>query len=175
MWSDDAHVRLAVETDERHVRRPVADLELSPPAACRSRIIPTTLRRADVRDSRRHARQTRRESRSPGPPFSTFASEKLTRERTGGGPTSTVEFDDAVRSPVRALVLEDDVRLRSLVVRTLTRTGLACDEASRIEEADELLSLHEYDLLVLDRRLPDGDGLDVCRKSRATAASPVRS
>ena len=68
---------------------------------------------------------------------------------------------------MRALVLEDDVRLRSLVVRTLTRVGLACDEATRIDEADELLALHEYDLLVLDRRLPDGDGLDVCRKARA--------
>jgi DNA-binding response OmpR family regulator len=68
---------------------------------------------------------------------------------------------------LRALVLEDDVRLRSLVVRTLTRAGLACDEASRLEEADELLGLHEYDLLVLDRRLPDGDGLDLCRKARA--------
>jgi DNA-binding response OmpR family regulator len=67
---------------------------------------------------------------------------------------------------VRALVVEDDLRLRSLVVRTLTRTGLACDEASRISEAEELQSLHEYDLLVLDRRLPDGDGLDVCRRAR---------
>ncbi|MEO8432288.1 MAG: response regulator transcription factor [Acidobacteriota bacterium] len=67
---------------------------------------------------------------------------------------------------MRALVLEDDRRLRSLVVRTLTRAGLACDEAARIDEADELLSLHEYDLLVLDRRLPDGDGLEVCRKAR---------
>jgi DNA-binding response OmpR family regulator len=67
---------------------------------------------------------------------------------------------------VRALVLEDDVRLRSLVVRTLTRAGLACDEASRLEKALELLDLHAYDLLVLDRRLPDGDGLDVCRAAR---------
>jgi DNA-binding response OmpR family regulator len=67
---------------------------------------------------------------------------------------------------VRALVVEDDLRLRSLVVRTLTRAGLACDEASRISEAEELLSLHEYDLLVLDRRLPDGDGLEVCRRAR---------
>ena len=67
---------------------------------------------------------------------------------------------------MRALVLEDDLRLRSLVVRTLTRVGLACDEASRIEEAEELLELHDYDLLVLDRRLPDGDGLDVCRRAR---------
>jgi DNA-binding response OmpR family regulator len=67
---------------------------------------------------------------------------------------------------VRALVLEDDVRLRSLVVRTMTRTGLACDEAASVEEAEELLDLHRYDLLVLDRRLPDGDGLEVCRRAR---------
>lgn len=68
---------------------------------------------------------------------------------------------------MRALVLEDDRRLRSLVVRTLTRAGLACDEAERIAQAEELLDLHAYDLLVLDRRLPDGDGLDVCRRARA--------
>ena len=68
---------------------------------------------------------------------------------------------------MRALVLEDDQRLCSLVVRTLTRAGLACDEAARISDAEELLSLHEYDLLVLDRRLPDGDGLDVCRRARS--------
>ena len=67
---------------------------------------------------------------------------------------------------MRALVLEDDERLRSLVVRTLARAGIACDEAPRIAEAEELLDLHAYDLLVLDRRLPDGDGLDVCRRAR---------
>jgi two-component system copper resistance phosphate regulon response regulator CusR len=67
---------------------------------------------------------------------------------------------------VRALVLEDDPRLRSLVLRTLTRAGLTCDEASRLDEGEELLDLHRYDLLVLDRRLPDGDGLDLCRQAR---------
>ena len=68
---------------------------------------------------------------------------------------------------MRALILEDDERLRSLVVRTLSRAGLACDEARSIDEAEELLGVHAYDLLVLDRRLPDGDGLDVCRRARA--------
>lgn len=67
---------------------------------------------------------------------------------------------------MKALVLEDDQRLCSLVVRTLKRAGLACDEARRIEDAEQLLSLNAYDLLVLDRRLPDGDGLDVCRRAR---------
>jgi DNA-binding response OmpR family regulator len=69
---------------------------------------------------------------------------------------------------MRALVLEDDERLRSIVVRTLTRGGVASDEASSIAEAEELLTLHTYDVLVLDRRLPDGDGLDVCRRARAS-------
>src|SRR6266704_4609924 len=67
---------------------------------------------------------------------------------------------------MRALIVEDDERLRSRVLRTLTRAGLACDEAARISEAEELIELHDYDLLVLDRRLPDGDGLDVCRRAR---------
>jgi two-component system copper resistance phosphate regulon response regulator CusR len=68
---------------------------------------------------------------------------------------------------MRALVLEDDDRLRGVVARTAGRAGLAVDEATTIEEADELLDLHQYDLLVLDRRLPDGDGLEVCRAARA--------
>ena len=44
---------------------------------------------------------------------------------------------------------------------------MACDEASRIADAEELMGLHEYGLVVLDRRLPDGDGLEVCRRARA--------
>ena len=68
---------------------------------------------------------------------------------------------------MRALIVEDDERLRHIVRRALTRINLACDEAGSIEEADELLSLHPYDVLVLDRRLPDGDGVRLCRESRA--------
>ncbi len=67
---------------------------------------------------------------------------------------------------MRALVLEDDARLRGVIARTATRAGLAVDEATSIDEADEFLTVHDYDLLVLDRRLPDGDGLDLCRTAR---------
>jgi DNA-binding response OmpR family regulator len=67
---------------------------------------------------------------------------------------------------MRALIVEDDERLRHIVRRSLTRLNLACDDAGSLEEASELLDLHEYDVLVLDRRLPDGDGLTLCRDAR---------
>jgi DNA-binding response OmpR family regulator len=67
---------------------------------------------------------------------------------------------------MRALIVEDDERLRHIVVRSLTRLNLACDDAASREDATELLDLHEYDVLVLDRRLPDGDGLTLCRAAR---------
>lgn len=44
--------------------------------------------------------------------------------------------------------------------------GLACDRAASLAEADELLFLHDYDLVILDRRLPDGDGLELCTRLR---------
>ncbi len=68
---------------------------------------------------------------------------------------------------MRALIVEDDERLRHIVRRALTRINLACDEAGSLEEADELLELHPYDVLVLDRRLPDGDGVRLCSDARA--------
>lgn len=67
---------------------------------------------------------------------------------------------------VRALVLEDDDRLRGVIARTAVRAGLAVDEATTIDEADVLMAAHAYDLLVLDRRVPDGDGLELCRIAR---------
>jgi two-component system copper resistance phosphate regulon response regulator CusR len=57
------------------------------------------------------------------------------------------------------------VRLRSLSC-DLRRTGLACDEASRLEEAEELLDLHAYDLLVPTAGCRITTDLDICRAAR---------
>jgi len=70
------------------------------------------------------------------------------------------------RDPMRALLVEDDSRLQSIIARSLERIGLACDVASTLDEGDMFLDVHGYDLVVLDRRLPDGDGLDLCRSLR---------
>ena len=67
---------------------------------------------------------------------------------------------------MRVLLLEDDGDLRHVLARRLRKEGFAVDEASRLVEAAESLRLHEYDCLVFDRLVPDGDALDLVARQR---------
>jgi two-component system copper resistance phosphate regulon response regulator CusR len=60
---------------------------------------------------------------------------------------------------MRILVVEDDLPLREAVGAGLRASGLAVDAAADIRSARRQLAEHSYDCLVLDRMLPDGDGL----------------
>jgi len=75
---------------------------------------------------------------------------------------------------MRVLLLEDDHDLRHVVARRLRKEGFAVDEAARLVDAEEALRLHEYDCLVFDRLVPDGDALELVARQRddedATAA-----
>jgi two-component system OmpR family response regulator len=68
---------------------------------------------------------------------------------------------------VKILMLEDDQRLRSLVVRGLHRSGHIVDVAGTVEEARWFLAETKHDVLVLDVMLPDGDGFTLCQELRA--------
>ncbi len=71
-------------------------------------------------------------------------------------------------------MLEDDQRLRAVVVRGLQRSGHSVDVAGTIEEARWFLSETDHDVLILDVMLPDGDGFTLCRELRAAGDwSPV--
>ena len=71
-------------------------------------------------------------------------------------------------------MLEDDERLRSVVVRGLRRSGHTIDVAGTLEEARWFLSETRHDVLILDVMLPDGDGFALCRELRAAGDwSPV--
>ncbi len=60
---------------------------------------------------------------------------------------------------MRALVVEDEPEMAALLARELTNAGFAVDRAMAVEEASALLRLASYTLVILDRRLPDGEGL----------------
>ena len=67
---------------------------------------------------------------------------------------------------MRVLVVEDEPRLLETLRRGLREEGFAVDGARTLAEAAERLEVNPYDLAVLDRGLPDGDGLDLLRRLR---------
>jgi DNA-binding response OmpR family regulator len=68
---------------------------------------------------------------------------------------------------VRVLVVEDDPSLGPLLVRGLRRHHHAVDLAPTFEAATEAAVATTFDIVCLDLGLPDGDGLDLCRRLRA--------
>ncbi len=68
---------------------------------------------------------------------------------------------------MKILMLEDDQRLRSVVVRGLQRSGHTVDVAGTVEEGRWFLSETSHDVLIFDVMLPDGDGFSLCRELRA--------
>jgi len=70
----------------------------------------------------------------------------------------------------RILVVDDDLRLRDLLVRYLGDQGFEVRAVPDAPAMDRMISRERYDVLVLDLMLPGEDGLAICRRLRA--ASP---
>jgi DNA-binding response OmpR family regulator len=71
------------------------------------------------------------------------------------------------------LLIEDDPRLAEMVSDYLGEAGYY---VSRAGTATQGLSMHrrgQFQAVILDLMLPDGDGLDVCRQIRADGNTPV--
>jgi len=67
---------------------------------------------------------------------------------------------------MRILVVEDELKMASLVRRGLTEEGHAADVATSGEEALWMAEAHEYDAIVLDVMLPRLNGFETCRRLR---------
>jgi DNA-binding NtrC family response regulator len=63
----------------------------------------------------------------------------------------------------QVLVVDDERLIRSSLERALASLGHQADAADSVAGARAALSRRRYDLVVLDLKLPDGDGLDVLR------------
>ncbi len=72
---------------------------------------------------------------------------------------------------MRILLVEDNLRLSSLVRRGLEKEDFAVDGVDTLEDANEALEMAPYDLLILDLGLPDGDGLDLLQRLRGEGNS----
>src|SRR5918999_5584877 len=67
---------------------------------------------------------------------------------------------------MRVLVVEDDVKMASLLRRGLVEEGLSTDVARTGDDALWMAAATEYDAIVLDVMLPGADGFEVCRRLR---------
>jgi two-component system cell cycle response regulator len=68
-------------------------------------------------------------------------------------------------SPI--LLVEDDANVSLMLSRQLARAGYHVVVAASVTEAHELIREEDWGLAILDRNLPDGDGIDLCRELRA--------
>jgi DNA-binding response OmpR family regulator len=66
----------------------------------------------------------------------------------------------------RVVLVEDHRRLSELIVRALAASGIEVDVFSRADTAATALSTGSYAAAVIDRGLPDGDGLDLVKRLR---------
>ena len=71
------------------------------------------------------------------------------------------------------LVVEDDDEVRSVLVRELTSRGYRVHEATDGRTALERWEASRPDVLLLDLGLPDMDGLEVIRRIRREAMTPI--
>ena len=67
------------------------------------------------------------------------------------------------KSPCRILCVDDHADTSEMLKHLLSNEEVEVVTAVSMEEALELAKNESFDLYVLDKRLPDGSGLDLCR------------
>ena len=74
---------------------------------------------------------------------------------------------------MRILIAEDDAGLRDVLVRGLVDSGYQVDAVDRGDDAIDQLRFYEYDVAIIDWRMPGAEGIDVVgwarRHGRPTA------
>jgi DNA-binding response OmpR family regulator len=64
---------------------------------------------------------------------------------------------------MKILIIEDERELLNSIEVFLAGQGFICEKAGSFDIAFEKLSIYEYDIILLDITLPDGNGLDLIK------------
>lgn len=73
----------------------------------------------------------------------------------------------------RILIIEDDNDLAAITSDMLQSYGYEVYISGNCEEAFEILTNRQFELLLMDINLPDGSGFDVCKELRLVSKVPV--
>jgi CheY-like chemotaxis protein len=93
---------------------------------------------------------------------------RILQKAGGGGPLET-EAGPGYRTPVakRILVVDDDRSLREMLTDRLTSWGYETVEAADGRQAWDAIETKAPDLILLDYRMPEVDGAQLCRAVKA--------
>lgn len=67
---------------------------------------------------------------------------------------------------MKILVVEDEIQLLVSISNYLTRENYICELAETFTKASEKIAIYEYDIILLDITLPDGNGLELLKLIR---------
>lgn len=68
---------------------------------------------------------------------------------------------------MKILLIEDDPRLLENTKAQFVKAGFGVDVSATAEDAYRQVSVNEYDCIVLDINLPDGNGFEICEEIRS--------
>ncbi len=71
------------------------------------------------------------------------------------------------------LLVEDDLSLIYGLEFSIQKSGFSIDIARTVKEAMQMYEKKNYDLLLLDVSLPDGNGFQICEKVREVSNIPI--
>ena len=74
---------------------------------------------------------------------------------------------------MKILVVEDDADLREIIVRSLEQERYVVSQASTYRFALQKIEDYDYDCILLDIMLPDGNGLDFLQSLRRESAASM--
>jgi DNA-binding response OmpR family regulator len=90
-----------------------------------------------------------------------------------GKPSVSLDFGYNAVVTDRILLIEDDPSLAEMVKSYLGEAGFRVSIAGRGEAGIAMSAREPFDSIILDLMLPDMDGLEVCRRIRARAQTPI--
>lgn len=84
----------------------------------------------------------------------------------GPGTSREVKEELSGSGPIRVLVAEDMMINQEVVEHLLAKAGIPCDIADRGLRAVEMASTGDYDLILMDLKMPDISGMEAARRIR---------
>ena len=67
---------------------------------------------------------------------------------------------------MKVLIVEDEIELLIAISNYLIKENYVCELAGNFQKANEKLAIYEYDIILLDITLPDGNGIELLKTIR---------